>query len=144
MIYTALVRKASQIAYRAHLYDTDKGGYPYIFHPFYLASQMDNEAAICTALLHDVIEDHGDQFGFDYLAGCGFTEDILTALRLLTHDDAVPYKEYVKSLAENDIARAVKMADLRHNLDASRTNGQAPPKAPLYRWALEYLENMHK
>ena len=40
MYYSNLVKKASQIAYEAHKEDVDKGGYPYIFHPFLLASQL--------------------------------------------------------------------------------------------------------
>ena len=61
MYYSELVRKACGIMYDAHREDVDKGGYPYVFHPFYLAVQMDDEESVCAALLHDVIEDHGDR-----------------------------------------------------------------------------------
>ena len=44
----------------------------------------------------------------------------MAALRLLTHDDAVPYMDYVANIKANPIARAVKLADLRHNSDLSR------------------------
>ena len=56
MYYSELVKKACAILYDAHRDDLDKGGYPYVFHPFYLATQMDDEASTCVALLHDVIE----------------------------------------------------------------------------------------
>ena len=57
MIYTALTKKAMKVAYEAHHGQTDRSGTPYIFHPFHVAEQMDDELSVCTALLHDVIED---------------------------------------------------------------------------------------
>ena len=57
MYYSELVRKACWIMYDAHREDVDKGGYPYAFHPFYLAVQMDDEESACAALLHDVVEE---------------------------------------------------------------------------------------
>ena len=72
MIYSELVNKACNIMFEAHKNDIDKGGYPYVFHPFYLATQMDDEYSTCVALLHDVIEDHGDLYSFDSLTEAGF------------------------------------------------------------------------
>ena len=57
MYYSELVKKACVIMYDAHKEDKDKGGYPYVFHPFYLATQMDDEDSTCAALLHDTVED---------------------------------------------------------------------------------------
>ena len=141
MIYTNLVRKACTILFDAHKDDQDKGGYPYVFHPFYLATQMEDEASTCVALLHDVIEDHGDRYTLENLAAEGFGDDIIQALRLLTHTHGVPYMEYVHAIAENPIARKVKMADLRHNLDSTRTDGKKAPKHAIYLEALAYLES---
>ena len=42
MYYSDLVKKACGILCDAHKDDMDKGGYPYVFHPFYLATQMEN------------------------------------------------------------------------------------------------------
>ena len=140
MYYSELVKKACNIMFRAHKDDTDKGGYPYVFHPFYLASQMDDELTACTALLHDVIEDHGDEYSFEYLEGEGFPAPVINALRLLTHKSGVEYMDYVKALSVDPIARKVKIADLRHNLDSRRVNGAKTPKTELYLQALEYLE----
>ena len=42
MYYSELVRKAYAILWDAHRDDVDKGGYPYVFHPFYLATQMED------------------------------------------------------------------------------------------------------
>lgn len=140
MYYSDLVKKACTILYDAHKGDLDKGGYPYVFHPFYLATQMDDEASVCVALLHDVIEDHGDRYSLASLRQAGFPEPVLRALRLLTHADGVRYEDYVKALAEDPIARKVKMADLRHNMDTRRLGGVRARKYDLYAWALHYLE----
>ena len=45
---------------------------------------------------------------------------ICDALLLLTHDDAVPYMDYVRNLKDNPLARKVKLADLRHNSQITR------------------------
>lgn len=140
MYYSDMVRKACRIMYEAHREDMDKGGYPYVFHPFFLAAQMEDEPSVCVALLHDVIEDHGDRYSFDDLAQAGFPEPVIRALHLMTHADGVPYMDYVKVLAEDPIARKVKIADLKHNMDASRTDGVRPRKYTLYMQALRYLE----
>ena len=123
MYYSDLVKKACAIMYDAHKEDVDKGGYPYVLHPFYLATQMDDEESTCAALLHDVIEDHGDRYSFDDLVRAGFPDSVIHALRLLTHESGVLYMDYVKALAKDPIARKVKLADLRHNSDPRRLNG---------------------
>ena len=107
MYYSQLVKTACSILFQAHRDDLDKGGYPYVFHPFYLATQMDDEASTCVALLHDVIEDHGDMYSFANLERAGFPAPVLDALRLLTHAEGVPYMDYVQALAKNSIARKV-------------------------------------
>ena len=140
MVYSELVRRACSIMYDAHKDDVDKGEYPYVFHPFYLATQMEDEESVCTALLHDVIEDHGDRYSLDGLERAGFPASVIHALRLLTHGDGVPYMDYVEALAEDPIARKVKAADLRHNMDASRLGGVRAKKYDLYVQALHYLE----
>lgn len=118
MIYTALTKKAMQIAYAAHHGQTDKTGVPYIFHPMHLAEQMEDEYSACAALLHDVVED--TELTFSDLEAEGFPAEVIEALKLLTHDPAVPYLDYVKAVRPNPIARAVKLADLRHNSDLTR------------------------
>lgn len=130
--------------YDAHKEDKDKGGYPYVFHPFYLATQMDDEDSTCAALLHDVVEDHGSRYSFAYLEQAGFPEAVIHALHLLTHTTGVPYMDYVKELAKDPIARKVKLADLKHNLDARRLNAARPRKYDLYLQAIRYLEEIEQ
>lgn len=139
MFYSKMVNKASIIAYEAHKSDFDKGGYPYIMHPLYLAFQMENEDLVCVALLHDVIEDHGDKYSFDYLERQGFNKSVINALRLLTHDKDIPYMEYVGKIKSNEIAKQIKIADLKHNLDLTRRDFGKFYKDEIYEQALKFL-----
>ncbi|MDO4538052.1 MAG: GTP pyrophosphokinase [Coriobacteriales bacterium] len=118
MLYTTKTKAAMRLAYQAHAGQTDRAGLPYIFHPYHLAEQMHTEDEVCVALLHDVLEDT-DKSEAD-LRAAGMSEEVLAALRLLTHDPSVPYRDYVARLADNPLAHVVKIADLRHNSDLSR------------------------
>ena len=120
MIYTPETKKAMKLCFDAHKEQVDKSGLPYVFHPFHLAEQMSNENTTVVALLHDVVED--SDYTFADLQELGFSETVLAALRLLTHDESVPYMDYVAAIKKNPVARAVKLADLRHNSDLSRVN----------------------
>ena len=142
MLYTEATKLAQTICYDAHAGQTDKSGLPYVFHPYHLAEQMRTEHEVCVALLHDVMED--TQWTARELVEAGIPEEYVATLRLLTHDDRVPYLDYVRNLAHDPVARKVKMADLRHNSDLTRLN-HAPTEADLqrrekYQKALALLE----
>ena len=142
MIYTPMTKKALKLCFEAHKEQIDKSDMPYVFHPFHLAEQMIDEETTVVALLHDVIED--TEYTFDDLRKMGFGENILSALTLLTHDDNVPYMDYVAMIKPNPIARAVKLADLRHNSDMSRFDVITPydyTRAEKYKKAIEFLES---
>ena len=130
MIYTPMTKKALCIAYKAHDGQVDKTGVPYIFHPFHLAESMTDENSTIVALLHDVIED--TDWTIDDLAKEGFNEDVLTALKLMTHNPAEPYMDYISRLSTCPVARQVKLADLYHNSD--RTRVENPDEKMLKRW----------
>lgn len=118
MIYTALTKKALQISFNAHNTQVDKSGIPYVYHPFHVAEQMDDEYSTCVALLHDVAED--SDMTLSDLRAEGFPDEVIDALALLTHDKNVPYMDYIKKIRTNPIATKVKLADLEHNSDLSR------------------------
>lgn len=118
MIYTPLTKKAALTAYRAHLNQFDKGGMPYIFHPYHLAETMPDEITAAVALLHDVVEDTG--ITFEKLSQEGFPEEVLIPLKLLTKQPNEDYFKYIDRIKNNTAARCVKIADLKHNSDMSR------------------------
>ena len=118
MIYTKLTKKALLTAYEAHRGQYDRTGLPYIFHPYHLAEQMDDEYSVCTALLHDVVED--TDISIEGLKKAGFPDEVLKAVELLTHKDGVDYFDYVRAIRSDPLAVKVKLADLEHNSDATR------------------------
>lgn len=118
MIYTEMTKKALRLSFDAHKEQIDKSGTPYVYHPFHLAEQMDSEIAVTVALLHDVVED--TNYTIDDIIAMGFPKSVTDALALMTHDKTVPYMDYVANIKSNPIAKAVKLADLRHNSDISR------------------------
>ena len=135
MIYTELTKKAMKLCFKAHKDQVDKSGLPYVFHPFHLAEQMQDEATTITALLHDVVED--SDYTLQELIDMGFPKEVTDAIALMTHDDAVPYLDYVRNLKDNPVARAVKLADLKHNSDLSRLD-------VIDEKALKRVEKYHK
>jgi len=140
MIYTSLTKKALKLCFDAHKEQVDKTGLPYVFHPFHLAEQMDDEIATVCALLHDVIED--TEITLEELGEMGFPREVLDVLRLLTHDAAVPYMDYVKQIATHPVATKVKIADLHPNSDLSRldvVDEWAERRNAKYREALRIL-----
>ena len=141
MIYTLQTKKALKLCFEAHKDQVDKSGLPYVFHPFHLAEQMTDEVTTVVALLHDVVEDTA--YTLEDLRGMGFPAEALEALALLTHDEAVPYMDYVAGIKENPVAKAVKLADLRHNSDLSRlerVDRKALARVEKYRSAIALLE----
>ena len=75
MIYTEKTKKAMKLCFEAHKEQVDKTGLPYVFHPFHLAEQMEDEVTTVVALLHDVAED--TDITLCDMAAMGFGENSL-------------------------------------------------------------------
>ncbi len=115
--------KAILIATKAHHGQFDKGGKPYILHPLHLMNQLmfDIQLAVI-AVLHDVVED--SCYTFDDLVAEGFSDRVLAALILLTHDNNEDYlQDYIPKICANYDAIRVKRKDLEHNSDITRLKG---------------------
>ena len=82
MIYTDNTKKALKLCFAAHKEQKDKSGLPYVFHPFHLAEQMEDEESTVVALLHDVAED--TDYTLEDIAAMGFSRNVMEALALLT------------------------------------------------------------
>lgn len=139
------VSKALLIALKAHAGQKDKGGNDYINHPVTVATILAKNGCsdlhIATALLHDVAED--SDYTLEDLNQMGFPKEVITALSLLTHSKDIPYMTYIRGVKTNKIAKAVKTADLMHNLDEKRIAN--PSEKDMARWekyreALKLLE----
>jgi (p)ppGpp synthase/HD superfamily hydrolase len=131
----SFLEHAITIAVEAHKGQIDKAGKPYILHPLRLMFKMQLENEMIAAVLHDVVED--TSWTIEQLVSEGFTEEVLEAVKLLTHDKKMQYKKYVDAIKTNKIALKVKLADLEDNLDIKRI---AHPKFKDYARIAEYLK----
>lgn len=144
-IYTDLTKKALKLCFEAHQDQVDKTGLLYVFHPFHLAEQMDDEISTVCALLHDVVED--TDMTFENLIQMGYPQEVIEVLKLLTHEKENPYMNYIKKLSTNPIAKKVKIADLMHNSDNTRLSvidDYAKKRCQKYKEALEILTENEK
>ena len=110
--------KAYEIAKKAHLGQVDKAGEDYIKHPEKVASFVKTDEEKAVAYLHDVIED--TELTLEDLNKYDFSKEVLEAVDIITKKRGEDYQSYLNSVKKNKIARAVKLADLRHNSDLTR------------------------
>jgi (p)ppGpp synthase/HD superfamily hydrolase len=135
-----IVAKALSIAVVAHHGQQDKVGYCYIWHPWYISSQMDTDLEKAVALLHDVVEDTNmtvEDIKQETNAEVAYNVDILTRRQ----DEK--YFDYIKRIKDSNskVAIKVKLADLKHNCDRKRI-GQHEISASLierYKKAIEII-----
>ena len=140
MIYTKMINKALNIAYKAHHGQKDKGNVPYIFHPYHIAEKFNNETDICVAILHDVLED--TFVSKEELEGY-FPKEVIEPLVLLTRSTHDTYFEYIKNICSNPIAQKVKIEDIKYNLVFERIQNKTRNEKLEKRYlkALEILKN---
>lgn len=112
------IETALRIATAAHDGQLDRGGEPYILHPLHVAMQLGSQDEKVVAILHDVLED--TEVTEDDLVREGIKPRQLAALHALTKREGQTYDQYLRAVADNQLARVVKMADLEHNMDLTR------------------------
>jgi (p)ppGpp synthase/HD superfamily hydrolase len=109
---------AYEIAKQVHAGQKDKGGNDYILHPQFVASTVQTIDQKIVALLHDVVED--TSITFDDLRNYGFNDNIIQAIKVLTKVEGQSYANYIDGVKKNELARIVKIADMKHNSDLGR------------------------
>lgn len=112
--YDSEVRKALNLAQKAHWGQRRWGGEPYITHPIAVANLVEGVRDVVVALLHDVVEDTPTTL--DDLRAMGFHKVTVLAVDAITKRDGEDYLEYLDRVMQNSIASLVKLADLHHNL----------------------------
>lgn len=135
-----LLSNAIVIATSAHMEQTTFNGEPYILHPLHVMDNVKTIKQKIIAVLHDVVEDTDMEIEeIRYKFG----EEIADAISLLTKVEGTKYEDYIENikLSNNKDAIAVKIQDLKHNLDITRNTElcTSKNKLNLYLWALNYL-----
>jgi (p)ppGpp synthase/HD superfamily hydrolase len=137
------LERAIQIAVEAHAGQTDKAGEPYILHPLRVMFGVTGQDARIVAVLHDVVEDC-EGWTFERLEQEGFSSAIIQALESVTKrpEEKDDYMAFIKRAGQNEIGRAVKISDLKDNLDMSRIPNPTEhdhSRIAKYEQALAYL-----
>ena len=114
-------------------FDVDKGGHAYILHPMrsMMRLRSTDDVQNILSIMHDCIEDHGDELTFEMLEVMGFESDVITGLKLLTHDPSVEYDAYIRNMVSNELVSIslrikvinAKQEDFRDNSDITRLKG---------------------
>ncbi len=113
------LERAIAIACEAHTGQIDKAGAPYILHPLRVMQNVVSTDEMIVAVLHDVVEDC-PQWTFDRLISEGFSDVVLRGLDAVTKREGESYEDFVRRAAADPVGRAVKVADLRDNMDLTR------------------------
>ena len=129
---------ASAIAERVHATQKRRTGEPYMTHIKEVVDGVSSPEAKMVAYLHDTMEDGG--ITTEQLRAEGIPERVIEAVNALTRPPAeerqMTYQEYIEQVVKpNELAREVKIADLRSNLRDNDNPGQVKR----YRRALEAL-----
>ena len=98
------------LAHRGQRYPSPEAE-PYIFHPLRLKLSLSDPVEQMAAVLHDTIED--TELEVQDLVTAGYPADVVEAIDCLTHRDGETYHASIERLATNDIARRVKIGDVR-------------------------------
>jgi (p)ppGpp synthase/HD superfamily hydrolase len=146
----ATLEQAIAIAVKSHSGQVDKAGEPYILHPLRVMFSLNTESERIAGVLHDVVED--SQVSIEDLIACGFSKEVIDAIKAVTkrpeeENSDEGYQNFVARAAANPIARRVKIADLRDNMDVTRLGDISDKDARRlgkYLRSLNYLESMEK
>ncbi|PAU66561.1 GTP pyrophosphokinase [Pseudomonas sp. PIC25] len=112
------IDKALEISCKTHSGQIDKGGEPYILHPLRLMLKFQDEESRIVAVLHDAIED--GEITTQHLEQAGFSEKIILAIECLTKKTGESYDDFLSRIIDNDLARRIKIEDIKDNLDITR------------------------
>ena len=112
------IQRALEIAVSAHKGQQQRNGLPYVLHPLTLMFAVSSMEAKIVAVLHDVVED--STWEPEDLRAEGFSESVVQAIDCLTHREGEEYEAYIERVSCNDIAREVKLADLKDNMNVCR------------------------
>ena len=113
-----LIETSLGIAVKAYRGKVDKAGKEYILHPLRVMSKMTTDYEQATAILHDVIDD--SDFTKEDLSKAGIPPEVVEAVVCISKKKGESYEDYIKRVAQNKIARKVKIADIEDNIDVLR------------------------
>ncbi|MFZ4854512.1 HD domain-containing protein [Enterococcus entomosocium] len=140
----SLACEALKLAINKHEDQVDLANKPYINHIVTVGKNTlevsNDDKTLAVAFLHDILEDTdvSEKELFEI-----FPDEVVYAVKAITKDSKnISYDEYLKKVKENEMARIVKLADLKHNSMLSRLktyNRTDLLRVKKYKDAIEYL-----
>lgn len=113
-----ILQKAIEIAMAAHKGQTDRAGKPYIGHITRVMQAGKTIEERMAGVLHDIVED--THWTYEDLLREGIPANVVDAVRCLTKLENESYEHFIERVKTNPIAIAVKLNDLRDNMDITR------------------------
>lgn len=143
----SIVEIAKEISRSVHSGHRDHAGVDYFSgHISHVASNVRNGLEKAVAYLHDSVEDSDmtiEDLNSRLIDGGASERDaamVVDAVDAITKRDNESYDSYLYRVRSNSLARAVKIADLNHNMDLSRIPS---PKFNDYRRVEKYRKAMN-
>ncbi len=138
-----LLNVALSTAIKWHSGQKDMGGYDYLFHLMEVANSCETDQQRAVAFLHDILED--TELKEEELRTI-VPDVIADAVVAMTRRDGEDYlTQYIPRLAQNPLARYVKIRDLKHNTSIRRftlvDEKFVVKQIKRYRSAYDYLMN---
>lgn len=117
---------ALPIAWKLHNGQYRRSGEPYVTHPLKVCSALisygvDDDITLASAILHDVLEDCGDQLpdgGQSLVREYGISEQVVETISILSKRSGLNDQElaaYFRKIEKNPQAALIKLADRLHN-----------------------------
>lgn len=126
------LEKAIILATQIHDGQVDLGGHPYMLHPLRVMCSVekvirnldhitDKESILCSAVLHDVIEDYKyNKENIIYEIKESIGELVYKQVDSVTRREGESWRVYINRLKKHMAPRIIKIADLEDNIDITR------------------------
>ena len=135
-----LLIKAFFLCVIKHWKQKDRAGKRYIWHPIRVMLNVQGYNEKIVALLHDIVEDT-DVTILD-LKNLKFSKEVIEAVDVISKKKDQEYFSYLDLIKNNNIAKKVKIEDLKHNSDLKRLKSITQKdidRTMKYKKALDYL-----
>ena len=135
-----LLIKAFLLCMVKHWKQRDKAGKRYIWHPIHVMLNVKGYNEKTVALLHDIVED--TEVTVPDLKNLKFSKEVIEAVDVISKKKGQEYFSYLELVKNNNVAKKVKIADLKHNSDLKRLRSITQKdidRAIKYKKALDYL-----
>jgi (p)ppGpp synthase/HD superfamily hydrolase len=112
------IELATELALNFHRGQCDADGDPYILHLMRVMLKCHCASAKQAGLLHDILEDTSATE--EDLIQAGICPNVTQSVKRLTRPAHIDYADYILALADDPIAKEVKIADIEDNYAIGR------------------------